>query len=310
MGYHGAMNRTCESENIPLKIWSPEEMWNKIMKEVKERQYAGPYERPPFPYYLQSPIGLVPKAGNKTRLIFHLPFDFGTNVFDKSFNFHTPKDLCTIHYNDLDCAVWNSLFYLQQTGYTQLFYTKSDCSNAFRILPGKVSQHCLLTMKMRHPMMQKLGYFIDKCMPFGASISCANFQAFLHALKYIMEWQVKMVYQIYIPITNYLDDFLFLAISILLCNGSVKIFLRICEKIGCPISMEKTKWATQILVFLGILLNGRSLTLSIPLEKKNKALNLLNTAIDKRKVTIKFMQKLTGTLNFLNRVIVPGRAFT
>ena len=37
MGYCGAMNHICESENIPLKIGSPVEMWNKIMKEVKER---------------------------------------------------------------------------------------------------------------------------------------------------------------------------------------------------------------------------------------------------------------------------------
>ena len=169
---------------------------------------------------------------------------------DKSFNFHTPKDLCSVHYNDLDCAVQNSLFHLQQTEYMQLFYAKSDCLNAFRILPGKVSQCCLLTMKMRHPVTQKLWYFIDKCMPFGASISCANFQVFSDALKHITKWQVKLVYQIYIPIMNYLDYFLFLAISILQCNGSVKIFLHVCEKIGCPISMEKTtEWATQVLVF-------------------------------------------------------------
>ena len=76
--------------------------------------------------------------------------------------------------------------------------------------------------------------------------------------------------------------------------------------------MEKTEWATneQMMVFLGILLNGKSLTLLIPIEKKRKALHLLDYAIDKKKVTIKFIQKLTGILNFLNEVVVPGRAFT
>ena len=33
-------------------------------------------------------------------------------------------------------------------------------------------------------------------------------------------------------------------------------------------------------------------------------------AIDNKKVTIKFVQQLTGTLNFLNRAIIPGHAFT
>ena len=61
---------------------------------------------------------------------------------------------------------------------------------------------------------------------------------------------------------------------------------------------------------MGVLLNGDTMTLSVPLEKRTKALKLLDWAINKRKVTIHFIQKLTGTLNFLNRAIVPGRAFT
>ena len=57
-------------------------------------------------------------------------------------------------------------------------------------------------------------------------------------------------------------------------------------------------------------MNGKTLTLSISIEKRNKAINLLLSALETKKVTIHFIQKLTGTLNFLNRAIVPGRAFT
>ena len=74
--------------------------------------------------------------------------------------------------------------------------------------------------------------------------------------------------------------------------------------------MNKTEWATPIITFLGILLNGNTFTLSIPVEKRLKAQNLLMHAIQKRKVTIHFIQKLTGTLNFLNKAIIPGRTFT
>ena len=62
------------------------------------------------------------------------------------------------------------------------------------------------------------------------------------------------------------------------------------------------------MVFLGVLLNATSHTLALPLEKHDKALALVNYAIQKKKVSIKFVQKLTGTLNFINWVIVPGRA--
>ena len=163
-------------------------------------------------------------------------------------------------------------------------------------------------MKAKHPVMGQWWYFVDKCLPFGSSISCAQFQAFSDALRHITEWKLKLTICIHIPpaISNYLDDFLFMALTKLVCNGMMSQFLQLCKDIGCPISMEKTEWGTTFIVFLGILLNGRSYTLSIPMEKRNKAVQLIQTAISKRKVTVHFIQKLTGTLNFLNWAIVPG----
>ena len=111
-------------------------------------------------------------------------------------------------------------------------------------------------------------------------------------------------------ITNYLDDFLFIALSMMVCNGMMSEFLCLCDDIGCPISEEKTKWATSIMVFLGTLMNGRLHVISIPLDKVKKAVDLIQTAINNRKVKIKFIQQLTGTLNFLSHAIVPGRTFT
>ena len=186
-----------------------------------------------------------------------------------------------------------------------LFFGKSDLSNAFRIIPGKVDQQKFLTMKMRHPVSKELMYFIDLCMPFGASISCAIFQAFSDALKHITQVLLNIDY-----ITNYLDDFLFLSYWREICQQMLKGFLAIGRRIGCPVSLDKTEGPSEYLIFLGILLNGRKMVLSIPLEKCYKALNLLTFAVNKRKVMIKFMQSLTGTLNFLQKAIVPDRAFT
>ena len=50
-------------------------LWNKVMKEVKEKRFAGPFKEIPFEHFIQSPIGLVPKDGGKYyRLIFHLSY--------------------------------------------------------------------------------------------------------------------------------------------------------------------------------------------------------------------------------------------
>ena len=69
-------------------------------------------------------------------------------------------------------------------------------------------------------------------------------------------------------------------------------------------------WATTIIVFLGILIDTKEQTISIPLDKCIKALNKLEEAINARTMTILKLQQLTGLLNFISRAIVPGRTFT
>ena len=64
----------------------------------------GPFETIPYRYYMQSPIGLVPKAGGKTRLIFHLSYHFKKSG-NPSLNAVTPKNRCTVRYPDKDRAL-------------------------------------------------------------------------------------------------------------------------------------------------------------------------------------------------------------
>ena len=64
------------------------------------------------------------------------------------------------------------------------------------------------------------------------------------------------------------------------------------------------------LVFLGVLFDGESFHLCIPEEKRLKALSLVQMMENKNKATVKELQKLTGLLNFLCKVIHPGRTFT
>ena len=62
--------------NLKIRIGPKQEIWDKVMKEVAAKRYAGPFRgEPPFEYFIQSPIGLVLKdKGTKTRLIFHLSY--------------------------------------------------------------------------------------------------------------------------------------------------------------------------------------------------------------------------------------------
>ena len=74
IGYDRKETVQMTSPNLKLRIGNETILWNKIMKEVKEKRYAGPFSEIPYEGdYIQSPIGLVPKDnGKKCRLIFHL----------------------------------------------------------------------------------------------------------------------------------------------------------------------------------------------------------------------------------------------
>ena len=291
--------------NIPFTIGDDKELWEKIMKEVKLGRYAGPFKNIPFTNHVQSPIGLVPKDGGKqTRLIFHLSYKFANG--NQSINFWTPAEKCSVHYNDVDHAVKNCLHILKGTNLKCVFFGKTDLKSAFRILGLKRKHWFLLIMYAIDPETKEKWYFVDKCLPFGASISCSHFQRFSNSLRHIVE----VLENHFNSLTNYLDDFLFYHYLRSICERLMERFMQVCKLINFPVSLEKTEWSSPRMIFLGILLNGRNQTLLILEAKVNKAINLINRLCEKRKATIREIQVLTGTLNFLNKAIVPGRVFT
>ena len=117
---------------------------------------------------------------------------------------------CKVKYKDLDHAVANTLKLLKLLKDSGLiWYSKSNLKSAFRLLPLKRASWWLLVMRIQHPVMGEKCYFFDKCLPFGASISCALFQRFSDALAHIHRYLTEGKIVSYYASMNYLDDFLF-----------------------------------------------------------------------------------------------------
>ena len=93
------------------------------MKEVHAGSFAGPFNKVPFENYIQSPIGLIPKSGGKTRLIFHLSYKFGDGIEDVSLNQGTQRDKCSVKYQDIDAAV-ECCLHLSENGKRTVFLAK------------------------------------------------------------------------------------------------------------------------------------------------------------------------------------------
>ena len=300
LGYSGNENVQRTAPNLKLRIGNPTILWNKVMKEVKNKRYAGPFETIPFDNYIQSPIGLVPKDnGTDTRLIFHLSYP--RNGKKKSVNANTDPSLCSVKYPDFSDAI---KLCMKEGIACKL--GKSDMQAAFRNL-GILKKHWkFLVIMAISPIDGKKYYFVDKALPFGSSISCAHFQDFSNAVAHIVKKKSGK------SLVNYLDDYLFAALLAMICNNHIQLFLDICETINFPVSLGKTFWADTRIIFLGMLIDTVAQTVSVPISKIEKAIDLIQTVLNKvsRKITMKDLQKLCGFLNFLCRCIVPGRAFT
>ena len=296
--YEGDRNVQLKAPNLKISVGTEKDLWNKVMKEVKLGRYAGPFKQIPYQNFIQSPIGLVPKDGGKdTRLIFQLSYPCNT-CKKVSVNANIPAERCTVKYPDFADAI---RMCLRIGKFCKL--GKSDMKSAFRNLGMRVCDFCWLIMKAHSPIDKQWYYFIDKCLPFGSSISCAHFQRFSNSIAFVVK-----VYTGRKPI-NYLDDYLFAALRKLLCDKMIDFFLIICGKINFPVAIEKTEWSDGIMTFLGLLIDASRQVVCIPIGKVEKAIELINQTLSKKKVTVKTIQKLCGYLNFLCRCVVPGRAF-
>ena len=101
----------------------------------------------------------------------------------------------------------------------QWYYFVDKC------LPFGASISCALfwkylVLKAKNPKDNQWYYFVDKCLPFGASISCALFQAFLDSVAYLVQWRLSSKKPV-----NYLNDFLFIALLRLMCQNQLNSFM-------------------------------------------------------------------------------------
>ena len=262
----------------------------KINTEISLGRISGPHEHVPLANFTSSPIGLVPKKdAGKFRLIHHLSWPEG-----KSINDSIDPEKCTVKYARFD----NAVKLVQQAG-KQCEMAKSDISSAFRLLPVHPDDYELIGFTFKGQ------YYFDKAMPMGCSVSCSTWEKF----GTFLEWLVRR----YSPagtLLHYIDDFLFVGQKgTTECMTLMDKFHEVCQCLGVPIAPEKTEGPTTELVFLGLKLNSRDQTVTIPKDKLIKLRSSLQTMLGRKKCTLKEIQSLIGSLNFACRAIAPGRAF-
>lgn len=287
--FQGKFQSSFHPKNLSSAFEHPEVIDDKLKKEISAGRIVGSFERPPFADYMISPIGVVPKkAAGQFRMIQHLSYPHG-----KSVNEGIPKEMCSVHYATVDDAV----HLIKKLG-KGCVMAKTDIRNAFRIIPVHPSDYNLLVFHWRDK------WYVDRCLPMGCSTSCKLFEDFSTALQWIA--QNKLAIR---DIIHILDDFLIVSQSFSSCQESLKRFLSVCDDIGVPMAPEKTERPSHILSFAGIELDCIKLEARLPQDKIVKCLTAIQSALSRRKITLRDLQSLIGLLNFACSVVVPGRVF-
>lgn len=263
----------------------------KLMEEVELGRVAGPFNDIPIDNLIVSPIGLVPKSTpGEFRLIFDLSFPHGSSINDG-----IPQDCATVAYTSFD-AVTSMVRHEGQGSHL----VKVDIKSAFRLLPIHPQDFCLLGMKANEK------FFVDKCLPFGLSVSCALFEKFSSFLEWCLRTAANSD-----QIIHYLDDFCGCALQQDSAQHMLNVMLQTFMELGVPVAEDKVEGPSTSIRFLGLVVDTVAMQVRIPEDKLSDLKQLVTDTLTryKKKITLRQLQSLLGKLNFACRAVVPGRAF-
>ena len=138
-------------------------------------------------------------------------------------------------------------------------------------------------------------------MPFGLTTAPWAFSRLMRPIKVFL--RLKGV-----TLSSFLDDFLILAITKSQAVLHTSWTKRVLIWLGFEINLEKSsETPRQSMEYLGVLLNLRTLTISLPKDKVALILSLCQDTLVKRWVSRRDLEGLVGLLNFAHPMLPLGR---
>ena len=138
----------------------------------------------------------------------------------------------------------------------------------------------------------------------GASSSFKIYQEFSDALTHIVSTHGNVP-----TIVSYLDDHLIISDSVQEARDHLESFANIASLINLPLADDKTAGPATILEFLGIELDTMSREARLPETKIKKAVHIIQSLINSKRVHRKKIESAHGYLNYCASIIPAGRAF-
>ncbi len=287
---YGSCQCTGASSNMHSAEERPSIIAEFLASELRSGRVLGPIDPSSAVAIQVNRFGLVPKGHqpDKWRLIVDLSFPSGGSVNDG-----IDPALCSLHYTSVDEACRRVLALGRGA-----ILAKFDVQGAFRTVPVHPEDRWLLGMRWQG------NTYVDKVLPFGLRSAPKIYNAVADGLLWILRAQDD------VNSIHYLDDFLlFGAPDTPQCEVSLSRALARCTRLGVPVAPDKTDGPSMVLVFLGIQLDTRSLTMSLPSSKLERLRTTIRMWMGKKSCSKRELLSIIGQLQHACCVIRPGRAF-
>jgi hypothetical protein len=264
-----------------------------IKTEIDKGYLLGPFDDPPFATYRISPIGVVEKKyGGKMRLIVDLSAPH-ENIENPSINELINKEEFSLSYVRIDDAI------KVIRGYgTGSWLSKLDIVDAYKIIPIHPQEWCMYGIQWLNKC-----YFYHRLV-FGSRSSPKLFDMLSTAICWIAEnnYHIEAIFHL-------LDDFLSIDRPDYDADRTMALLTMIFNKLRVPLSPSKTVGPTQVLEYLGIILDTLRMEARLPIDKLQRLIALIDSFLARSKCTKRELLSLLGHLNFACRVVIPGRTF-
>ena len=271
----------------------PEQIKIYLAKELKRGSLIGPFHTNPFGQEARfSPLDTREKRdSDQHRIIINLshPFKKGSvnHSIDKDKYLNQPIKLSYPSVEDLakivrkkgrNCKLFKKDL---QSAYKQMFMDPGDIHLLGYVVEGHM--------------------YFDVTLCMGAKSSCYCCQRTTNLITYIFRNKGY-------DDVNYLDDLGGAEVPDL-AEIAFQVLGDILNNIGILESPEKACAPNEVMIFLGILINSRSMTLEITEERRQEIFDVIKVWRKKCDVTLREVQQLLGKLVFAGHTVRASRVF-
>ena len=180
---------------------------------------------------------------------------------------------------------------------------KVDLRHAYRSWGIHPKNFHATSLKWKFSGDKQYTYLIVTKLPYGGRHAQGIFHRLTQAVRRMMARRG------YGCIIVYLDDFVVIGSTLSECQEIFDCLIQLLQGLGFDISWQKVVPPTQVLIFLGVLIDTVGQFLALPDGKLVKLQIFMHQFLHRRRASKRELQVLAGKLNWACRVVFGGRTF-